>query len=245
MDMKTPKHGFVYIWYDKKRKMYYIGSHWGTEDDGYICSSNRMRDAYRRRPTDFSRRILEKTENREELLILEDRWLAMAERKRERYYNLNFSTSNNLWWHDKESRLSVGEKISKKNKSNPVFGKWNIGKTPSEETRRKISESTSVAMKEYYKENPRTEETRKKISENNKRLQKEGKIGMHGKKHSEQTLQKMSDNNAMNNPEYIQKVKDAKLGIVWLNKDGCRKMAKPDTEIFNNLISVGWKIGYR
>ena len=42
------KYGFVYIWYDKKRKMYYIGSHWGTDDDGYICSSNRMRDAYRR-----------------------------------------------------------------------------------------------------------------------------------------------------------------------------------------------------
>lgn len=25
------KYGFVYIWYDRKRKMYYIGSHYGTE----------------------------------------------------------------------------------------------------------------------------------------------------------------------------------------------------------------------
>jgi hypothetical protein len=44
------KYGFVYIWYDRKRKMYYVGSHWGTIEDGYICSSNRMRDAYREDP---------------------------------------------------------------------------------------------------------------------------------------------------------------------------------------------------
>lgn len=33
------KHGFVYIWFDKKKNMFYIGSHWGHEQDGYICSS--------------------------------------------------------------------------------------------------------------------------------------------------------------------------------------------------------------
>ena len=49
------KYGFIYIWYDNFRKMYYIGRHWGTEDDGYICSSNRMRDAYRRRPNKIGR----------------------------------------------------------------------------------------------------------------------------------------------------------------------------------------------
>lgn len=37
--------GFVYIWYDRKRKLYYIGSHKGNINDGYICSSNRMRNA--------------------------------------------------------------------------------------------------------------------------------------------------------------------------------------------------------
>ena len=26
------KTGFIYIWYDRKRKMYYIGCHLGTED---------------------------------------------------------------------------------------------------------------------------------------------------------------------------------------------------------------------
>ena len=52
------KHGFVYIWYDRKHKRYYIGSHWGTEDDGYICSSKWMMQAYKLRPKDFTRKII-------------------------------------------------------------------------------------------------------------------------------------------------------------------------------------------
>ena len=64
--------GFVYLWYDRKRKMYYIGSHWGTVDDGYICSSNRMRKAYKRRPQDFKRRILETVKDRNYLLEIDE-----------------------------------------------------------------------------------------------------------------------------------------------------------------------------
>ena len=37
------KYGFVYIWYDRKHKRYYIGCRWGTENDGYICSSSWMK----------------------------------------------------------------------------------------------------------------------------------------------------------------------------------------------------------
>lgn len=243
--MKPQKYGFVYIWKDNKRKMYYIGSHWGTEYDGYVCSSNRMRDAHRRRPTDFSRRILEKTENREELLIIENRWLELAAKKsKNKFYNLNFSTTNNVWWNNKDSRLSVGQKISKKNKSNLDFGKWNKGKCLSEKQKKKISESTSIAMKEHYKQNPRTEEHRKKISENNKRLQREKKIGMHGKCHTDETKQKMRDNNAMKKTEYVQKIRDAKSGIKYLKKDGTRKMAIPSSEKWNALLAEGYRIGY-
>lgn len=85
------KYGFVYIWYDKYRKMYYIGCRWGTEDDGYICSSNRMRDAYRRRPQDFSRKVVSRIyTNRLELLKEEYKWLLKIkpEELGEKYYNL-------------------------------------------------------------------------------------------------------------------------------------------------------------
>lgn len=54
------KYGFVYIWYDRKHKRYYIGAHWGHENDGYVCSSSWMKKAYKNRPEDFKRKILKK-----------------------------------------------------------------------------------------------------------------------------------------------------------------------------------------
>ena len=82
--------GFIYIWYDRKRNMYYIGCHWGTEDDGYICSNNRMRDAYRRRPNDFKRRIIQNGITRENLLEEEYKWLQLIPDNQlgKKYYNL-------------------------------------------------------------------------------------------------------------------------------------------------------------
>jgi hypothetical protein len=84
--------GFVYIWCDSKRKMYYIGSHIGTETDGYVCSSKRMRQAYLRRPETFKRRILYHllTNDRSILLQEEKRWLDMIkdEELSNRYYNV-------------------------------------------------------------------------------------------------------------------------------------------------------------
>ncbi len=29
------KYGFIYLWRDRKHNRYYLGSHWGSEDDGY------------------------------------------------------------------------------------------------------------------------------------------------------------------------------------------------------------------
>lgn len=109
------KYGFIYLWFDKKRKMFYIGSHWGTESDGYICSSNRMRDAYRRRPDDFRRRILSRIySNRMDLLEEEYRWLSKikVEELGKRYYNLNKHQFGH-WATVDGDRLSIGQKIAK------------------------------------------------------------------------------------------------------------------------------------
>jgi hypothetical protein len=63
------KYGFVYLWFDKKHKRYYVGCRWGDEADGYICSSPWMLQGYSHRPQDFKRRVLSKIyTNRRDLL---------------------------------------------------------------------------------------------------------------------------------------------------------------------------------
>jgi len=107
------KYGFVYIWHDVKRKMYYIGCHWGTEDDGYICSSNRMRSAYRRRPKDFKRRILTLIyTSRYDMFNEENKWLSMIsdDMLGKKYYNLRNNTMH--WSSNSDKYTSIRKKIS-------------------------------------------------------------------------------------------------------------------------------------
>jgi len=55
---KLEEHGFVYCWTDHSNNMLYVGSHKGSTDDGYICSSKYMMREYNKRPNDFSRQII-------------------------------------------------------------------------------------------------------------------------------------------------------------------------------------------
>ena len=104
--------GFVYIWYDRKHKRYYVGSHWGTVDDGYVCSSHWMKRAKVRRPNDFKRRIIKHFDDRQEMVSEERRFLSLIkpEELGKRYYNLN----RNAVLMDSSARASMAEKISKK-----------------------------------------------------------------------------------------------------------------------------------
>jgi len=63
--------GFIYIWRDKVRNMYYVGSHDGTTTDGYISSSRWFNAEYRYRPNDFRRKIL--------------KFVSLSEMKKEEY----------------------------------------------------------------------------------------------------------------------------------------------------------------
>ena len=112
--MKKEKCGFIYLWRDKKYNRYYIGSHWGTEDDGYICSSKWMRNSYDKRPQDFKRRIVQYVQNREDLYDVENQWLSMIKKEevKVRYYNLNLIA--NHWTAYPENVKTIREKISHK-----------------------------------------------------------------------------------------------------------------------------------
>lgn len=170
------KHGFVYIWYDRKHKRFYIGCHWGTEDDGYICSSSWMKQGYKHRNSDFKRRILSRIyTNKKDLLEEEYRWLSKIKKQKlgKRYYNKH-NRHFNHWSTDENSRLSVGEKISKSKKGKTF--------THSEETKEKIrknrydvtgktwqlSEDTKRKMSKSHKGKKFTSEHRKKLSESHK-----------------------------------------------------------------------------
>lgn len=166
--MKKDKYGFVYIWYDAKKKMYYIGCHWGNIDDGYICSSNWMRKAYRRRPQDFRRRILKTNLSREQMYIEEQRYFDMInpEEIKEKYYNLNLS-SKKPWHMLENSNKSVGQKISEAKKGKST-GPCSV------ETKAKISKSNKGRV----------------FSEEHKEKLRQAKLG---KKHTEEWKQKNSE----------------------------------------------------
>ena len=111
------KYGFVYIWRDRKHKRYYVGSHWGHENDGYICSSPWMLNSYKRRPQDFKRRIIAKVNSsRKDLLELEYKFLRMIKEDEVgiKYYNLNVKSTGH--WSAYDYAPSISEKISIKTK---------------------------------------------------------------------------------------------------------------------------------
>lgn len=134
------KYGFVYIWYDKKHKRFYIGCHWGREDDGYICSSSWMKQAYKRRPKDFKRRILKKNIEKENLLNEEYKWLILIPDNLlgKKYYNLH-NHKKNHWSFNDNLKLTISEKISLSHKKHPNWGWWSKGRKFSIEHRKKLS----------------------------------------------------------------------------------------------------------
>jgi len=125
------KYGFVYIWRDRKCNRYYIGAHWGTENDGYICSSTWMRNSYKRRPQDFKRRILYKSDDKintfeKEMLILNH---IKEEELGKKYYNICVFSKYN-----KYIRKFSNEIVEKHKKTN-------IGRVVSDQTKEKIRQS--------------------------------------------------------------------------------------------------------
>lgn len=168
----TEKYGFVYIWYDRKHKRYYIGCRWGAVDDGYVCSSAWMMQAYKIRPQDFKRKIIKTgIKSRVETYQEEQRYLSMIKESEikplndsPRYYNLNIK--NNEVWHKYPEKIkTVGEKISaaKKGKNtgprDPSIGE----KISAAKKGKALTEEHKAALRGIKK--PHTDEWKQKNSE--------------------------------------------------------------------------------
>lgn len=156
---------FVYCWTDKKTNMLYVGSHKGSADDGYVCSSKYMLEEYNKRPEDFSRQIVAES-NFEECLILETKILKSVNAKlNENFYNMHNGDGN---FYKKYTTIETRKKISNTHKN----------KVLSEEHKLNISLGLkkSEKFKNYDKRN---------FGEKN---------GMYGKSHSLETKLKIKDN---------------------------------------------------
>lgn len=180
------EYGFIYIWYDRKHKRYYVGKHWGPTDDGYLGSSTWLKNSLKRRSQDFRRRILTYVYDRDFLAEEEQRWLNQIKKEElgKRYYNLN--NKNSRHWHDDpNARLSVGKKLS-----NSIRKRWaSLGpeekaehaeKTRRQFTGRKLSEEHKAKISAFRKANDWTPEHKAALIASRK-----------GKSHTPETRAKM------------------------------------------------------
>lgn len=187
------KYGFVYIWYDRKHKRYYVGCHFGNINDGYICSSSNMKSAYKRRPYDFKRKILKSNIiDKKDLLEEEYKWLSMIKKSElgKKYYNLHNHHFNH-WSTNKDCR-TISQKISESHKNDPNWGKWSKGKKISEETKQKLRE----ANRKQFENEEQRELRRKKSKElwSNPEYREKTTISHIGKKQSKETIDKRKTN---------------------------------------------------
>lgn len=164
------KYGFVYLWYDRRHRRYYVGAHWGAVDDGYVCSSSWMKPAFKRRPEDFKRRILKTgIESKKDMFLEEWRWLRMIrpEELGRRYYNLNIHY-HNPWFQDDDRIAEVGAKLSERIKKLHIEKRVGMhGRKHSASTREKMSRSAKERGGSHLVGRVVSDRTRQKISDAN------------------------------------------------------------------------------
>lgn len=146
------KLGFVYLWFDRKRKKFCIGSHIGSLDDGYVTSTGYMMHAYKRRPYDFRRRILWQATLFDYRVLHEEeqRWLDMIKPDELgiKYYNHKRSAlgGNGHANKGKQTWMKGKKHSAESNAKNSLSHQGQIpgnkGMTWSAEIRQRISEGT-------------------------------------------------------------------------------------------------------
>jgi hypothetical protein len=221
------KYGFIYIWFDRKHKRYYIGAHWGTETDGYICSSDWMRHAYKRRKIDFSRRVIYRCNNKEDLWNEEYKWLCLIDPKKlgKKYYNhaiIKYEMGYGVFSEERNNKISVAHKGRKK--------------APFTDEHKKNLSNSHLGKEGFWTGKIRSEETKQNISKNRKDKSAGDKHHMYGKQHTNETKLKMSQSkkeSGFNPSHQLQKFYDE--GTIWITNGFEHKRVK------NNLIIPdGW-----
>ena len=111
---------FLYVWYDKYRKMFYVGMHEGNITDGYISSSRWFNGEHQYRPNDFKRKIIKTFNDRKTARKEEARILRMIKESEfgKKYYNLkNGRPSGGEPWNKGKKNIYSQETLSKMSKA--------------------------------------------------------------------------------------------------------------------------------
>jgi len=162
---------FVYCWTDKTINKLYVGSHKGSTDDGYICSSKYMMKEYKKRPNDFSRQIIAEG-NLKDIRKLEAKILQFSNaRLDEQFYNK----------HDNDGFY---------------FDGWKKGEMTAEHREKLAAAKRGKKLSETHRKNILNNRVGKKNSDKHKAALIASRIGS---KHSEESKKKMSEKRK-NNP---------------------------------------------
>ena len=117
--------GYVYIWYDTKAKLFYLGGHKGKIEDSYVCSSRTMKRAYTKRPETFRFRVLQYIiGTNEDLRIAEQNW---SNKIKDKELMLSENVKNNTCRYYNVKKNSVGGNGIGTNKGNSNIGGHNKG----------------------------------------------------------------------------------------------------------------------
>lgn len=224
---------FVYCWVDAVTGMRYIGVHKGQPGDGYVCSSKLMKEEYKKRPRDFSRKVLF-VGTFEEVHKFET-WLlgCVDAANNPKYYNKtnNYGPFYNTGPHTENTKFKMsmakkGKPKSPEHRAKLVAHLEKIPRGPSgpltAEHRAKISLSLSGFVKSQEHKNkisaakrgrPMSEEMRVKMRKPRKALTLEHRVKisatMCGRSFSPESRRKMSESRMT----YLYTKKTPNLGV--------------------------------
>ena len=127
--------GYVYIWYDTKAKLFYVGGHKGKVEDTYTCSNKMMKHAFKLRPNTCKFKVLQYINgSNKDIRKAEQYWLNLI-KDEELYWTKNIYNNTVRYYNMK--KLSSGGNGSA-NKGNSNIGGHNKSKPMSEEQKLKI-----------------------------------------------------------------------------------------------------------
>lgn len=151
--------GFIYKWIDEKYNKFYIGSHLGSEDDGYKFGGLDINKEYNNRPNDFYRMILSYhlVSSEYELRNIEGEYLK------------KFDVENNNNFYNRTNEAYGGHHVLATWKRKNVVGEdgltsYQRAAIKMVETRKKNNSFVTSKIKEYETKNKDIKNIHEKIS---------------------------------------------------------------------------------